>query len=231
MRRPTRKALWLWGCLLAAASAIGGTAALLGTAGSGQDVPRAAAPPVPEGMEVATLGGGCFWCTEAIFLQLRGVHSVVSGYSGGHVADPTYREVCSGTTGHAEVVRVVFDPQVISYVELLAAFWQSHDPTTKDRQGHDVGPQYRSVIFTHSDQQRQEAEHYKQRLEQSGAFRAPIVTQIEPAVEFYPAELYHQNYFAEHGRQPYCARVIAPKLEKFKQAFADKMKTAPVAAD
>jgi peptide-methionine (S)-S-oxide reductase len=181
--------------------------------------------PLPEGMEEATLGGGCFWCTEAVFQQLRGVHSVVSGYGGGDVPNPTYRQVCSGTTGHAEAIHIVYDPRVISYAELLEVFWQSHDPTTRDRQGPDAGPQYRSVIFYHNPQQRQEAEHYKQQLDASGAFAAPIVTQIAPFTEFYPAEDGHQDYFAEHARQPYCATYIRPKLEKLKKAFRDKLKT------
>jgi peptide-methionine (S)-S-oxide reductase len=225
MRRLTRTSLWLWGTFLFTASVIAGIIALLVTAGPQKDSRRADVPPVPEGMEVATLGSGCFWCSEAIFQQLRGVHSVVPGYSGGHVPNPTYRQVSSRTSGHAEVIRIVFDPRVISYAELLEAFWQSHDPTTVDRQGNDRGPQYRSVIFTHSDQQRQEAEHYKERLGESGAFAAPIVTQIVPFTEFYPAELYHLNYFADNGRQPYCASVIGPKVEEFRRAFADKLKS------
>lgn len=223
-RRPNRAALWLVSALLLVGCAVGGIVALVG-GGDPADARPAPLPPVPEGMEVATFGAGCFWCTEAIFLQLRGVHSVVSGYSGGHAPNPTYRQVCTGTTGHAEAVRIVFDPRVISYAELLEAFWQSHDPTTKDRQGNDRGPQYRSVVFYHSEAQRDEAQRYKERLGQSGAFAAPIVTQIEPAAEFYPAEGYHQNFFAEHGREPYCARVIVPKVEEFRRAFADKLKT------
>jgi peptide-methionine (S)-S-oxide reductase len=182
-------------------------------------------PPVPEGMEQATFGSGCFWCTEAVFQQLRGVQWVLSGYSGGQVPNPTYRQVCSGTTGHAEVLHIVYDPKVITYPELLEAFWKSHDPTTLNRQGNDYGTQYRSVIFYHTDEQRKLAEEYKQRLDESGAFPAPIVTEIAPFSVFYPAEDYHQNYFNEHGREPYCAMIIRPKLEKFRKAFRDKLKT------
>jgi peptide-methionine (S)-S-oxide reductase len=223
MRSLRQKLFWLLGILFLAASVISGIALL--TNDPPPAVRRAPVPPVPEGMEVATFGAGCFWCTEAVFQQLRGVQSVVSGYSGGHVPDPTYRQVCGGETGHAEVIRVVFDPRAISYAELLEAFWKSHDPTTENRQGNDVGPQYRSVIFCHNQAQRDEAEHYRQRLDESAAFPGPIVTEIEQAREFYPAEMDHQNYFAENGRMPYCIRVIQPKVEKFRQAFADKLKS------
>jgi peptide-methionine (S)-S-oxide reductase len=190
------------------------------------DVPRRPLPPVPEGMEQATFGSGCFWCTEAIFQQLRGVQSVVSGYTGGQVLNPTYAQVCNGNTGHAEAIRIVYDPREITYGDLLEAFWKSHDPTTLNRQGNDQGTQYRSAIFYHTDEQRKTAEDYKGRLNESGAFSAPIVTEISPAAEFYPAEDYHQNYFVENGRQPYCALVIRPKLEKFKQVFKDKLKAS-----
>jgi peptide-methionine (S)-S-oxide reductase len=174
----------------------------------------------------ATFGSGCFWCTEAMFPQLRGVHSVVSGYSGGHVKDPTYQQVCGGRTGHAEVVQITYDPAVITYAELLQAFWYSHDPTTLNQQGHDVGTQYRSVIFYHDDDQRKLAEEYKRKLDDSGAFRAPIVTEIAPFSEFYPAEDYHQSYFEQNGRQPYCAMVIRPKLAEFRSVFSEKLKAA-----
>jgi peptide-methionine (S)-S-oxide reductase len=177
-------------------------------------------------LKVATFGAGCFWCTEAVFQQLKGVHSVVSGYSGGHVANPTYRQVTSGTTGHAEVTQIAFDPNVISFAELLEVFWQTHDPTTLDRQGNDIGPQYRSAIFYHDDEQRRLAEHYKQKLDESGAFGAPIVTEIAPFTEFYRAESYHQNYFDENPNQPYCAAIVRPKVEKVKKVFADKLKGA-----
>jgi peptide-methionine (S)-S-oxide reductase len=179
----------------------------------------------PPGMVKATFGAGCFWCTEAVFQQLKGVHSVVSGYSGGSVKGPTYRQVCTGTTGHAEAVQVTYDPAVISYEELLEVFWQTHDPTTRDRQGNDVGPQYRSVIFYHNDEQKRLAEHYKQKLDAAGLFAGPIVTEIVPFTEFYRAETYHQNYFAENGGQPYCRAIIRPKVDKVKKVFQDKLKT------
>ena len=176
--------------------------------------------------EKATFGAGCFWCTEAVFQQLKGVQSVVSGYSGGHVKNPTYQQVTSGRTGHAEVIQVAFDPEVISYADLLEVFWQTHDPTTPNRQGNDFGPQYRSAVFYHNDEQRQLAEHYKQKLDESGAFDAPIVTEIAPFTEFYRAESYHQNYFDANPFQPYCAMVVRPKVEKVKKVFKDKLKTA-----
>jgi methionine-S-sulfoxide reductase len=171
--------------------------------------------------EKATFGSGCFWCTEAVFQQLRGVQSVQSGYSGGHAADPTYEQVCSGRTGHAEVIQITFDPNVISFDELLKVFWQTHDPTTPNRQGHDVGTQYRSAVFYHNDDQRRTAEAYKKQLDASGTFGAPIVTEITPFKNFYPAEQYHQNYFNLNPEQSYCAAVIRPKVEKFKKQFAD----------
>lgn len=185
---------------------------------------KAAAKAVPEGMQQATFGSGCFWCTEAFFQRLKGVHSVVSGYSGGHVKNPTYEQVCSKTTGHAEVIQITYDPKVISFPELLEVFWKTHDPTTKDQQGNDVGPQYRSAIFYHNDEQKKQAEEYKQKLDKAGAFDAPIVTEISPFKEFYPAENYHQNYFNLNGRAPYCSFVIRPKVEKFNEVFKDKLK-------
>lgn len=174
--------------------------------------------------EVATFGSGCFWCSEAVFQQIKGVRKVESGYSGGAVKNPTYKQVCSGDTGHAEVVRVTFDPRAISYPELLEVFWRSHDPTTKDRQGNDSGPQYRSVIFYHSERQRQLAERYKKKIDEAGVFRAPVVTEIEPSGAFYPAEEYHQDYYANNPRQGYCQAVIGPKLDKLKKVFSDKLK-------
>lgn len=171
----------------------------------------------------ATFGSGCFWCTETIFQQLKGVHSVVSGYSGGHVANPTYKQVCLGNTGHAEVVQVTFDPSVISYAELLEVFWRTHDPTTRNRQGNDFGPQYRSVVFWHAEEQRKLAEHYRQQLDEARIFPGPIVTEIVEFREFYPAEDYHQNYFERNRSKSYCKLVIAPKLEKFKKVFHDKV--------
>ncbi len=174
--------------------------------------------------ELATFGGGCFWCVEAVFQRLDGVVSVKSGYSGGHVENPTYEQVCSKTTGHAEVVQVEFDPKKISYADLLQVFWATHDPTTLNRQGNDIGPQYRSVIFYHNDSQRETAEKYKKLLDESGTYHAPIVTAIEPFKNFYPAEDYHQQYFERNGSQPYCRVVIQPKVEKLEKLFKDKLK-------
>lgn len=174
--------------------------------------------------DTATFGSGCFWCTEAVFQQLNGVLKVTSGYSGGHVANPTYEQVCSKTTGHAEVTQIIFDPSVITYDELLEVFWKTHDPTTLNRQGNDVGPQYRSVIFYHNDAQKQRAEFYKQQLDKSGAWKNPIVTEIAAFKNFYEAEDYHQNYYVNNGSQPYCYFVIRPKMEKFEKVFKDKLK-------
>lgn len=174
--------------------------------------------------EIITLGNGCFWCTEAIFQQVNGVTKVTSGYSGGHVENPTYEEVCEKTTGHAEVLQVEFDTTQVTIDEILEIFWQTHDPTTLNRQGNDVGPQYRSVIFYHNDHQKERAEYYKKKLDESGAFNDKIVTAIEPFKNFYAAENYHQDYYNRNGNQPYCYFVIRPKLEKFEKAFKDKMK-------
>ncbi len=175
----------------------------------------------------ATFGAGCFWCVEAVFQQIDGVISVASGYSGGHVANPTYEQVCAGTTGHAEVTQVVYDPAKVSYETLLEVFWTGHDPTTKDRQGADVGPQYRSVIFTHDREQQRLAEEYRKTLDASGAFDAPIVTEIVPFTKFYEAEAYHQDYFDQNPYKPYCMFVIAPKVEKIRKVFKDRLKPAP----
>ena len=177
--------------------------------------------------EAATLAAGCFWCVEAVFQNLKGVKSVGSGYAGGTVPNPTYEQVCSGKTGHAEACRIVFDPQTISFAEILEVFWKTHDPTTLNRQGNDVGTQYRSAIFYHTEGQRKEAEHLKKELDESGAFEKPIVTEIVPLTNFYPAEDYHQNYFNDHGMQPYCLFVVRPKVEKFKKVFADKLRPNP----
>lgn len=184
---------------------------------------------VPEGIntDTATFGTGCFWCTEALFQQLKGVLKATSGYSGGHVPNPTYKEVCEGTTGHAEVLQIVYDPAVISFDELLKAFWESHDPTTLNRQGNDIGPQYRSAIFYHNKEQQTKAEAYKEALNKSGAFPNPIVTEITAFSKFYPAENHHQDYYANNPSQPYCRYVIRPKLEKFNKVFKDKLKTIP----
>ncbi len=175
-------------------------------------------------LETATFGGGCFWCMEAVFQQLKGVDSVASGYSGGTVKNPTYKQVCQGDTGHAEVIQVTFDPKVISYTDLLEVFWKTHDPTTKNRQGPDSGTQYRSVIFFHNDEQKELAQKYKEKLDRSGAFSAPIVTEITKFSAFYRAEDYHQNYFLDNANQPYCRAVIQPKLDKFEKVFKDKLK-------
>ncbi|RYD59181.1 MAG: peptide-methionine (S)-S-oxide reductase [Sphingobacteriales bacterium] len=176
--------------------------------------------------EVATFGAGCFWCVEAQFQQLEGVSKVESGYSGGIIENPTYKQVCTGTTGHAEVINVYYDPSKISYDEMLAAFWTSHDPTQLNRQGNDVGTQYRSVIFYHSDEQKQKAEEYKKKLNEEKAYDGPVVTEISPAVKFYKAEDYHQNYYNENGSESYCVFVVKPKLDKFKKVFKDKLKQA-----
>lgn len=205
---------------------------LLAVSCSGQPAAERTSSDTPAGtavinlvhMDTITLGAGCFWCVEAVFQELNGVVSVTSGYMGGHVKNPSYKEVCAGTTGHAEVAQVVFDPAVVSVDEILEVFWQTHDPTTLNRQGADVGTQYRSAVFYHNELQRQRAEHYKAELDRSGAFRAPIVTEITPASTFYAAEDYHQNYYAENGEQGYCQMVIRPKLEKFRKVFADKLK-------
>ena len=175
-------------------------------------------------IQKATFGSGCFWCTEAVFELVEGVTSVASGYTGGNIKNPTYQEVCSEKTGHAEAVQLTFNPEVISYDELLEIFWKTHNPTTLNRQGNDVGTQYRSVIFYHSEEQKQLAEKYKDALDKSGAWVNPIVTEILPATEFYKAEDYHQDYYDNNPNQGYCAFIIAPKVEKFKQVFKDKLK-------
>jgi peptide-methionine (S)-S-oxide reductase len=169
--------------------------------------------------KVATLGGGCFWCLEAVYQEVAGVTGIVSGYAGGHVPDPTYEQVCGKGTGHAEVVQLTFDPARVSYRTLLEVFFAIHDPTTRDRQGNDIGPQYRSVIFTHDDEQEREARAVIDELTAERVFPAPIVTEIRPLPVFYPAEAYHQDYYRQHTRQPYCAFVIAPKLAKFRKHF------------
>ena len=175
-------------------------------------------------LEKATFGGGCFWCTEAIYERVEGVHSVVSGYAGGTVKNPTYKQVCDGTTGHAEVTQITYDPKVVSYDELLEIFFKTHDPTTLNRQGADVGTQYRSVIFYHNDEQKQKAEYYKSELNKSGAWNNPVVTEISPLINFYSAEDYHQDYYANNPNQGYCAFVIGPKVEKFEKVFKNKLK-------
>ena len=177
----------------------------------------------PEKTDTATFGSGCFWCSEAIFQLLKGVIKVVPGYSGGARANPTYEQVSSGATGHAEVIQITYNPEIISFEELLEVFWSTHDPTTLNRQGADVGTQYRSVIFHHNEQQRQLAESYKARLDSSGAWRNPIVTEISPYKAFYTAESYHHDYYNRNSQAPYCTFVIVPKLEKFKKVFKEKI--------
>ncbi|MDQ2177242.1 peptide-methionine (S)-S-oxide reductase MsrA [Marinifilum sp. D714] len=175
-------------------------------------------------MEVASFGAGCFWCVEAIFQELNGVEKVESGYMGGETKNPTYKDVCSGETGHAEICQITYDENVISFKELLEVFWQTHNPTTLNRQGADVGTQYRSAVFYHSEEQKRLALEYKEKLNESGAWDDPIVTEITPASKFYIAENYHQDYFNNNSNQPYCSFVIKPKMEKFKKVFKDKLK-------
>jgi peptide-methionine (S)-S-oxide reductase len=174
--------------------------------------------------ESITFGAGCFWCVEAVFQRLKGVNKVVSGYSGGAKANPTYNEVCSGNTGHAEVCRIDFNPDEISLSELLEVFWSTHDPTTLNRQGADVGTQYRSVIFYHNEEQKKQALAYKNKLNSEGIYDKPVVTEVSRLEEFYPAEDYHQNYFNNNPEQAYCNFVIQPKLEKFRKVFKEKIK-------
>ena len=179
---------------------------------------------LPEGREIATLAGGCFWCLEAIFKEVRGIDKVVSGYSGGTAVNPAYAAVCSGATGHAESVQLTYDPKVISFKEILAIFIAVHDPTTLNRQGADVGTQYRSAIFYHSLQQKAEAEEAIKQLNTSKAWGSPVVTQVASFKDFYPAEEYHQEYFARNPERPYCSAVIAPKLDKFRKQYLKKSK-------
>ncbi len=174
--------------------------------------------------DTATFGAGCFWCVEAVFQQLDGVLKVTSGYSGGHIINPTYEQVCSKTSGHVEVAQIVYDPAKVTFDELLEVFWKTHDPTTPDQQGNDCGPQYRSVIFYHNEAQKDIAEKYKNELDQSGAWSMPLITAIEPLTNFYAAENYHQNYFNNNPSQLYCRYVVQPKVEKFRKVFKDKLK-------
>jgi peptide-methionine (S)-S-oxide reductase len=178
-----------------------------------------------ENIQTATFGAGCFWCVEAVFQRLKGVIKVESGYSGGETINPTYEQVCTGTTGHAEVTQITFDADVITFEELLEVFWKTHDPTTLNRQGADKGTQYRSAIFYHNDEQKELAEKYKMKLDESGAFNDPIVTEISKLDVFYKAENYHQNYYNTNPNQGYCQYVIVPKLEKFEKVFKDKLKS------
>lgn len=178
----------------------------------------------PAALDTATFGGGCFWCVEAVFQRIKGVYSIESGYSGGQVKNPTYEQVCTGTTGHAEVAQIAYDPKVVSYEDLLDVFWRTHDPTTLNRQGNDVGTQYRSVIFYHSAEQQRIAEKSKKEAGALGLWKDPIVTEISPLTIFYKAEDYHQNYYNTHSSQPYCTFVIGPKIQKLNQLFKDKLK-------
>ena len=176
--------------------------------------------------EKATLGAGCFWCVEAVYQDVKGVHEVVSGYAGGHVENPTYQQICTGATGHAEVIQITFDPEVISYEDILYIFWRTHDPTTLNRQGADVGTQYRSAIFYHDEEQKAIAEKSKRETGASGLWPAPIVTEIVLYSDFYRAEGYHQNYYRDNPNQPYCRVVIDPKVQKFRKEFQDRLKMA-----
>ena len=176
--------------------------------------------------DTATFATGCFWCTEAIFQRLKGVTKVISGYSGGDVVNPTYEEVCTGSTGHAECCQIIYDPSIVTFDELLEVFWKTHDPTTLNRQGNDVGTQYRSAVFYHNEEQKTKAEHYKNELNSSGAFNSPVVTVIEPFKNFFSAEGYHQDYYNTNPNQMYCRFVIVPKVEKFEKVFKDKLKSA-----
>ena len=176
-----------------------------------------------EAVSTATFGSGCFWCTEAVFQEVKGVQSVESGYSGGQKVNPTYENICTGTTGHAECIRIRFDPRAVSYHDLLAIFFKTHDPTTPNQQGADRGTQYRSVIFCHDDKQREQAAQYVKELNDAGVFSNPVVTQVCDGETFYPAEKYHQNYYRTHENQPYCQAVIAPKLAKFQADFRDRL--------
>ena len=183
----------------------------------------------PSSAQTAVLGGGCFWCLDAVFRGLDGVSSVESGYAGGEGPNPTYESVCSGRTGHAEVVRVTFDPAVISFRDLLTVFFTIHDPTTKDRQGNDVGTQYRSVVFAQDEAQRADAQAVIDDLTARGLWRSPIVTELTGPAPFYPAETYHQDYFSQNPRQPYCQAVVAPKVAKFRKAFAERLRKTAAA--
>ncbi len=181
-------------------------------------------------LETATLAAGCFWCVEAVFDDLNGVMDVVSGYSGGHTENPTYRQVCEGTTGHAEIAQITFDPAVISFKDILRVFFSVHDPTTRNRQGNDVGTQYRSAIFYHDEQQKRDAEEVIKEITAEGIYDNPIVTEVGPFEKFWPAEDYHQEYFANNPNQPYCTAVVAPKVRKFRQKFADRLKKQAAAS-
>ena len=229
-----RRIAWLPPIALAVAATLGGafsTSPLHAEPAANAGDATASQKHKEKKVEVATFGNGCFWCTEAVFEELKGVESAVSGYSGGRIPNPTYEQVCTGGTGHAEVIQITYDPQVITFPELLEVFWKTHDPTTLNQQGADHGTQYRSAVFYHSDEQREQAEHYLKKLDESEAFDAPIVTEITKFDKFYPAEDYHQQYFAANSRAPYCRAVVKPKLVKFRKAFKDKLKVNDKAND
>ena len=192
----------------------------------GGPVPGELGGAMSDTLSTATFGTGCFWCTEAVFLDVKGVHRVVSGYAGGQTKNPTYQQICTGTTGHAEVIQIAFDPAVITFEDLLEVFWRTHDPTTLNRQGADVGTQYRSVIFYHDDEQRVSAEKSKQETDASGLWKDPIVTEITPFDTFYTAERYHQEFYQRNPHQPYCFVIIDPKMKKFRKDMSDMLKTA-----
>ncbi|MBD8489270.1 peptide-methionine (S)-S-oxide reductase MsrA [Echinicola sp. CAU 1574] len=187
-------------------------------------LPQTSVENIPDGLEMATLGSGCFWCIEAVYQNIRGISKIEPGYSGGHIENPSYQEVTTGTTGHAEVIQFLYDPKIISFQDLLEVFWATHDPTTLNQQGADVGPQYRSAIFYHSDSQKNTAIEFKKIIEDAEIYDKPIVTEITPFSNFYPAENYHFNYYESHKNQPYCQFIIRPKVEKLKRVFGQHTK-------
>lgn len=222
--RIATSAAWVWPMAVLLAGTTGLPVA--GRVVANDDQPGSKAPETrgADALEVATFGAGCFWCTEAVFERVKGVQKVVSGYSGGKVEFPTYQQVCTGQTGHAEVVQITYDPKAISYADLLKIFWKTHDPTTLNQQGPDVGTQYRSAVFYHNDQQKKTAEEYKRQLDESKAFDKPIVTEITAFTHLYPAENYHQDYYELNRRAPYCKMHISPKINDFNRMFRDKIK-------
>ncbi|MHB8862394.1 MAG: peptide-methionine (S)-S-oxide reductase MsrA [Pirellulaceae bacterium] len=213
-----------WALTLVLAALVTMTVWIPWTAGQGKPLAEGNDVSQADQSGIATFGNGCFWCTEAVFQRVKGVKEVVSGYSGGTVPNPTYKQVSTGLTGHAEAVQITFDPAQVSYSDLLEIFWKTHDPTTLNQQGPDIGTQYRSAVFYHTDEQKRTAEAYKQQLEESKTFKRPIVTEITEFTNFYPAESYHQDYFELNSRQPYCRQYISPKIKKFNRMFRDKLK-------
>jgi peptide-methionine (S)-S-oxide reductase len=219
-----RLARRVWPRAVVLACLVGTTASARFAAGQGQPAGEGDEVSKSDRLDLATFANGCFWCTEALFDRVKGVKKVVSGYSGGTVENPTYKQVCTGQTGHAEAVQITFDPAQVSYADLLEIFWKTHDPTTLNQQGPDVGTQYRSAVFYHNDEQKKTAETYKRQLDESKTFQRPIVTEITEYASFYPAENYHQDYFERNSRQPYCRQQISPKIKKFNRMFRDKLK-------